>query len=359
MLIRARDRKKPSSPLVERLNNGQPIVQRILANAWENKVTLNPACVLVTDRHELSKIIEILPFNEATKTSLRSHDALCFLLYRAQGRATPEYDHTRSSLGLAILSPGLRLLARHDQPVMLPDRPYDNLGVEDPRITRVGSTYVMFYTAYGRNSPENRIRIAIATSVDFIHWEKHGLLKGEINTLQNKNAMLFEQKAGGKHVMLHRPMEGENAMAIHWAVADEIFGEWTTRGVLIDPVPRPGFIDAWIGGGAPPLHLSDEKYLLLYHTGNRKSDGKREYDLGIAVVDFTSNPTVLKRLEPLLRPETQSETTGDADLGVNDVVFICGAYFYRGDLYFPYAGADSVVLGGKISKEELDTYLSN
>ena len=348
----------PSHPVVERLHDGQPIVQKILSHAWENKVTLNPACMLVTDRDELSFIIKRLPFDETTKGSLRSHPALCFLLYRSQGVATREYDHTRSSLGLAVLSPDLRLLARHIQPVMLPDQPYDNLGVEDPRITRVGSAYVMLYTAYSKDSPENKIRIASASTTDFIHWEKHGLLRGGFNTIHNKNAMLFEKKVDGKHVMLHRPMEGADAMAIHWAVADEIFGEWKSRGALFRPVSRTGFIDSWIGGGAPPLPLSGDRYLLLYHIGNRRSDGSREYDLGIAVVDFSSKEIILKRQEPLLCPETQPETTGDADLGVNDVVFVCGAYFYRDDLYFPYAGADSVVLGAKISKEELKKYLS-
>jgi len=31
---------------------------------------------------------------------------------------------------------------------------------------------------------------------------------------------------------------------------------------------------------------------------------------------------------------------------------------HQGDLYFPYAGADSVVLGGRISKAEIERYLT-
>lgn len=345
-------------PDIERLNNEQPIVQRIQSHPWENKVTFNPACALVTDRNELSSIIKQLPFTETTKQELHSHPALCFLLYRSQGATTQEYDHARSSLGLAVLSHDLRLLARHTQPVILPDQPYDNLGVEDARITKTGNTYTMFYTAYSSGAPENIIRIAIATTTDFIHWEKRGLLKGEFNALHNKNAMLFDKKIEGKYVMLHRPMQGNNAMAIHWAESDDILGEWTSRGVLMKPLPNAAFIDTWVGGGAPPLHLSENKYLILYHIGNRKRDGTREYDLGIAVADFSSGEIIIKRNEPLLSPMTQAETTAETDLGVNNVVFICGAYFYNGDLYFPYAGADSIVLGAKITKEELNNYLS-
>jgi predicted GH43/DUF377 family glycosyl hydrolase len=344
------------TPRVERLNGGEPLLGRIETHPWESKVTFNPACVLVEDRAKLRNIIPALPFDDGTKKKLASRDALCFLFYRAQGKKTESYDYTRSSLGLAVLSPALELLARHGEPVITPDQTYDNLGVEDARISSVGGTFVMFYTAYASASPENVIRIALASSTDLVHWTKHGLLKGSFNAIHNKNAMLFEGQSGGKYVMLHRPMTGTDAMAIHWAEAEDIFGEWTDRGVLMKPIPHEGFIDTWIGGGAPPLRLSDNRYLVLFHIGNRKADTSREYDFGLAVVDLTAAEKVTRRIDPFLRPQTPAETKGDADLGVNNVVFVCGAYRYKGDLYFPYAGADSVVLGGKISGAELDRY---
>lgn len=346
-------------PTIERLHHGEPIIQRVPSHPWENKVTFNPACVFVSDRAELSFIIEQLPYSLNTKNLLRSQPGLCFLLYRAQGQPAPEYDHTRSSVGLAVLSPTLELLARHTDPVIYPDKDYDNLGVEDARITKVGSQYVMFYTAYSSGMPENIIRIAIATTTDFVHWQKHGLLKGECNTIHNKNAMLIEQTINQKYIMLHRPMQGDHAMAIHWAETNDIFGTWKSNGVFMKPIPNPAFTDTWIGGGAPPLQITPNKYLIIYHIGNRTAEGEREYDLGIAVADFTSKEIIIQRNEPLLRPETAAEKIADKELGVGNVLFICGAYFYNDDLYFPYAGADSVVLGGRISKSELQKYLSS
>lgn len=281
-----------------------------------------------------------------------------FLTLSCSGEKTHAYDYTRSSIGLAIFSPYLQLLARHTEPVIRPEEAYENLGVEDPRITKVKDRYVMLYTAYGSGEPMNKIRIALASSNDFVNWEKHGLVKGTFNVINNKNAMLFEDRLKEKYVMLHRPMEGENAMAIHWAESNDVFGEWKSRGVLMKPIPNPSFADTWIGGGAPPMKLPDGRYLILYHIGNRKPDGTREYDLGIAVAEFKRQEVIVKRDEPLLRPETPAETIGDGELGVNNVVFVCGAYFYNSDLYFPYAGADSVILGGKISQRELDRYLT-
>lgn len=362
-------------PRVERLNNGKPILEKISAHLWENKVTFNPACALVENKDELRRIVAGLPFDDRTKQRLNTYPALCFLLYRAQGEKTETYDFTHSSIGLAVLSPELELLARHTEPVIRPELPYENLGVEDARITKAGGKYIMTYTAYGSGEPHNKIRIAIASSTDFVHWEKrrftasrtaeHGLLDGDFNTIDNKNAMLFQEKINGKFVMLHRPMEGNDALCIHWAESDDVFGKWKTRGTLMKPIPNPDFIDTWIGGGAPPLLLPDGRYLIIYHIGNRKADRTREYDLAIAIGDpskwnMASKATpefIVKRNEPLLRPSSPAETKGDAELGVNNVVFICGAYFYNGELYFPYAGADSVVLGGKIRKEELQKYL--
>mgnify|MGYP001583951233 FL=1 len=152
-------------------------------------------------------------------------------------------------------------------------------------------------------------------------------------------------------------MEGKDAMSIHWAEADDIFDEWRNRGSLMKPIPNAAFVDTWIGGGAPPLKLPDGRFLIIYHIGNRKADGAREYDLGIAIGDPSRSEFIVKRGEPLLSPQSHAETAGDAELGVNNVVFICGAYFFHGDLFFPYAGADSVVLAGKISKSEIDHYL--
>jgi len=312
--------------------------------------------MLVDDRDELQRIIPSLPFDDDMKRLLLAEPALCFLLYRAQGRKTADWDHTRSTMGLAVLTADLRLLARAAEPVLRPTEAYEDLGVEDGRLTRVDGTYYLTYTAYATGSPHNRVRIAVASTKNFVQWEKHGLLNGDFNRIDNKNAMLFDASVDGTHLMLHRPMEGKDAMQIHWAEGRTVLGEWKTRGTLMTIRTNPEFKDTWVGGGSPPMRIADGRFLMLYHIGNRRTDTTREYDLGIAIVDPLAPDPIVKRDEPLLRPGTPAETTGDAELGVNDVVFICGSYFYNGDLYFPYAGADSVVLGGRIPRAEIERY---
>jgi beta-1,2-mannobiose phosphorylase / 1,2-beta-oligomannan phosphorylase len=346
-----------ASPAVERLHRGEPILLPMPSHAWENKVTFNAACALVDAPHRRARLFEALPATIDEKAQLRSQPALVALLYRAQGRRTEEYDHTRSAIGLAVCSPHLELLCRVEKPVILPDMEYENLGVEDPRITRIGDRFVMVYTGYASAPDGNRVRICTASSADLVNWTKHGPLRGAFNNLNNKNGMLFEPATGGKLLMLHRPMEGDNSMMVHWAEGSDITGEWKSKGLLLPWLANPRFKDVWVGGGAPPLLLADGRYLIVYHIGNRDAKGDREYDLGIALCDRARPDPIVKRSEPLLRPETPSETQGDADLGVNNVVFTCGAYFWEDDLFFPYAGADSRVMAARIKKADLDRWI--
>jgi predicted GH43/DUF377 family glycosyl hydrolase len=345
-------------PRVERLHGGRPLIEKIDAHPWENKVTFNTACVLVEDHAMRRAIVQGLPVDETTRNRLAEERALVMLVYRAQGTKTPAQDNTRSVLGLAVCAPDLRVLARLEKPVMIPEGEHENLGVEDPRITRVGDHFIMIYTGYASGQGRNRVRIMVASSEDFVHWEKHGPLRGTFNSVDNKNGMLFEPVPDKKLLMLHRPMEGENAMRVHWAESKDLFGEWKDRGLFMDWIPNPRFKDVWIGGGAPPMLLPDGRYLMLYHIGNRESNGNREYDLGIALCDPEKPEPILHRAEPLLRPTTPQETIGDADLGVNNVVFACGAYFWKGDLYFPYQGADTCILGARIARHELESFTS-
>jgi predicted GH43/DUF377 family glycosyl hydrolase len=345
-------------PGVERLHGGRPILEKCDDHPWENRVVFNTACVLVDTPERIKRLAEAMPVDGATRAIVLKERAVVALLYRAQGTKTAEKDHTHSTLGLAVCTPDLRLLVRLPEPVMLPVDRYDNLGVEDPRITRVGDQFVMVYTGYAAVEGGNQVRIILATSTDLVHWKKHGPLRGPFNAIDNKNGMLFEAKPGKPWLILHRPMEGKDKMTVHWAESTHLFGDWTDRGKLLPWIPNPRFKDVWTGGGAPPLLLPNDTYLVVYHIGNRDAEGQREYDLGIALIDPDAPVPVLLRAEPLLVPETPQETTGDEGLGVNNVVFICGAYFWEGDLYFPYQGSDTRILGARIPRGELDKFLN-
>ena len=61
---------------------------------------------------------------------------------------------------------------------------------------------------------------------------------------------------------------------------------------------------------------------MIYHQGYFAPDGRREYDIAAALLDFSDDDPVRARIEPLLRPEGKLEQAGDPDLGVDNVLFI-------------------------------------
>ena len=113
------------------------------------------------------------------------------------------------------------------------------------------------------------------------------------------------------------------------------------------------FSESWVGAGGPPIALGDDRFLMIYHLGNRDASGNREYDLAAALLDFRSDLVVENRIEPLMRPAGQFEQRGDADLGVDNVVFTCANFVWRDRVFFPYAGADSRILGCSVVLKDL------
>lgn len=339
----------------ERLNGGRPILKAVSGHQWENQVVFNPACVFVGEKEVIDKVARELDVAARVRRKLDELGEICVLIYRAQGTPAAAEDYRHSRLGIAILSPSLELIYRHPVPIMMPENNFEDLGIEDPRITRIEDKFVMLYAGYSSHRasqnrrPGNKIGICIAFSDDLVHWDKRGPMQGKFNEIDNKNAVLFPEKLNGKYYILHRPMEGTDPMTVHVAHSSTLTGEWMSDGKLMAANEDPAFSKSWIGGGAPPLKIGNNEYIALYHTGHFRPDRTREYDIGISRMKFDGRMAVTERVEYFMRPESEDETAGNKSLGVNNVLFVCGAYLLKDYIYFPYAGADSVVLAGRIN----------
>ncbi len=340
----------------QRLHDGQPILAPIQKHDWESKVVLNPAGQLV-EADRLEALIPSWGLSDAEAQQLRDAGGACVLFYRAQGRVHPDIRMAPSYLGWAVLTPDLELVYRNDEPVLSPDETFHNLGLEDPRCTRIGDTYYLYYTGYTDPTPsddvDRRVHICLATSTDLVDWTLHGALEGEINAVNNKNSALLPAPVDDQYILLHRPMEGDDAMAIHWATAPAPSGPWTSQGLLMQSYQYEEFAQSWIGAAGPPEVLEDGRFLTIYHQGHFTPEGAREYDLAAALLDFRLEDPVVSRIEPLMRPTGGMETEGDDDLGVDNVLFSCANYRWEDDLIIPYAGADSRIFGARISFDGL------
>ncbi|QQG50308.1 MAG: glycosidase [Candidatus Berkelbacteria bacterium] len=263
-----------------------------------------------------------------------------YMLYRAFGR------DNLSRLGLAISEDGEHF-ERFDQPMLEADEhnPYERLGVEDPRITKIDKDYYITYiaasvypadykgmSAHSLNTPGVpwRVRVCGYRTRDFRTFEKLGVL---IPNLDTKNPALFSRKIQNNYWLIHRI-----SLAIYVSVSTNLkqFG-----GGYQLMQPETEWEAAKVGVACPPLE-TEHGWLMFYHGVDEKS----VYHIGVALLDRQNPAFILKRTKtPLMSPEEPWEKKGY----VNNVVFVTGVTERRGMLNLYYGGGDKVVGVAKIS----------
>ena len=140
-------------------------------------------------------------------------------------------------------------------------------GVEDPRITPLEGRYIMAYTAYGTVDGVTMPRIALAASSDLFHWERLGLAHfspltldvggqpttWDMQTVPNKDAILFPERIGGRYALLHRPMfpAATGVPQSIWLSWSTDLLNWTDHRLVLPPTLP--WESLKVGGGTPPL----------------------------------------------------------------------------------------------------------
>ncbi len=368
-----RDRRRTlgHSPItVERLHGGRPILEAVPDHPWESAVVLNPAAVLVEPGPDLDRMMDTWGLEGDSRDRLA--DGACVMLYRAQGTAylrdTPAGRHAASALGLAVLTPDLEVVHRAAEPVIAPEQPFHDLGVEDARCTRVGGTYYLHYTGYTSDlegdaslapGAAGRVQLCLATTQDFVDWTLHGPIPGDVNAHGDKNGALFPEPADDRWWLWHRPMGGSHPMAMHLASAESPDGPWTSRGLALASYRFHDHATSWLGAAGPPIALGDGRFLSLYHQGHFSFEGRRLYNLSAMLLEPGAEAPVLSRIEPILLPEGDAERVGDPVLGVDNVVFSCANYVLGEHLIIPYAGADSRIFGARLVLADLVSALED
>ena len=243
--------------------------------------------------------------------------------------------HKKSSLTRLTFLSHLRVIrsrdGKHidsleDPTVFWPANTYEEFGVEDPRITRIGDTFYITYVAVSRHG----VVTALASTRDFKSFERHGILFPP----ENKDVVLFPERIGGEYYALHRPnaatpfTKPEMWMAtssdlIHWGHHAQFLGgseEWD--------IGR-------IGAGTPPIRTAGG-WLTLYH-GNSKREEDRGigiYSGGALLLDLDNPRKIIARSGRVFLPETKYELEGF----VPNVVFPTGLV-PRDDTVLVYYGA--------------------
>jgi predicted GH43/DUF377 family glycosyl hydrolase len=271
------------------------------------------------------------------------------ILYRAIG------NDGISRLGYAESENGKKISKRLDYPVIEPtlDDSFERLGIEDPRITKLGTTYWITCVAASlyeatfisslidhlgrshRHYAPWRVKASLFKTRDFQHYKKVGRVFGDED---NKDVVIFPEKIKGKYVILDRLLPD---ITLAWA--DKIEGKWSERETVMKP--KEGWQEGRIGVAAAPIKTK-KGWLIIYHA----ADKKRVYRLGFALLDLNNPAKVIYRHpDPVLQPEKKYETRGWA----SNVVFCCGMIEKGDEFYLYYGGADKVIGLATIKKEKL------
>lgn len=246
-------------------------------------------------------------------------------------------------LPVELSADGAQVERVHYDRIIAPERSYQEYGVEDARISRVGDKWYM-----------TTCSVSAERHCTTLHVSDNGLdyrLEGIILDHQNKDMLLFEGKVGGKFMALTRPLGecyfayppdselragpciqfAQSPDALHWKPLDE-------PGIR---ARRASSSSMKIGGGAPPI-LTKEGWLMLYH-GVEVQGVVGIYRTFWALLDRDEPSRVVRLADeaPLLEARPDLGRDLDPLRYVRDIVFTTGIVD-DGDDYLLASGEDDL-----------------
>jgi predicted GH43/DUF377 family glycosyl hydrolase len=277
---------------------------------------------------KLAPTIDILEFRrDDPNIGLHDPRVVCF--------SDTVYLTSISHLRVARSKDGRRFTV-DPEPAIVPDRPTEVYGIEDPRITEIDGTYYIVYKSVSRIG----ITQSLATTKDFASFEKQGVILPP----ENMDAAIFPEQVGGRYVMIQRPVPCMLGAPNMWITYSNNLIHWGDHRFLMGV--QPGTWDGGrIGGGAVPIK-TERGWLEIYHGATPD----HKYCLGAVLLDLENPHIVLGRTpKPIMEPEAPYETHGF----VPGVVFTCGAIVKGDTVHLYYGAADTVMAGADMSLREI------
>jgi beta-1,2-mannobiose phosphorylase / 1,2-beta-oligomannan phosphorylase len=245
------------------------------------------------------------------------------------------YLTTLSHLRLVYSSNGIKF-TESGHPPIFGEGPAENYGIEDCRVTQIGKTYYLTYTAVS----ESGYGVGIMSTSDWLNFHRHGM----IFPCPNKDCAILPEKINGQYWCLHRPRGVDRGGNHIWTSTSKDIEYWGKHKCIART--RKGMWDSErIGAGAAPVKTK-KGWLEIYHG----ADANYRYCLGAMLLDLNDPSIVLARSqEPIMEPITDYERKGF----FGNVVFTNG-HIVNGDTITIYYGAsDEVICGATFSIEAI------
>lgn len=287
-----------------------------------------------------------------------------------------------STIGYAKLEGPLKVVERHQKPLIIPSTDDEVHGIEDPRIVKIDDVYYLTYCAYdGVNALGS-----LATSTDLVHFEKQGVIvpqvtyeefkrltdfNGYLNDkyerfhvhnniksnphrkllLWDKNVIFFPRKIDGEFMFLHRVKPDIQIAAVKSIkrLNKKFWNDYLLHfkdNILLSSKYEHEI--GYLGGGCPPIETK-AGWLVIYHGVHDTAKGY-VYTACAALLDLEDPTQEIARLpQALFAPERPWELFGY----VNNVVFPTGTALFDGRLYIYYGAADKRIAVASVDLEEL------
>jgi len=304
-----------------------PVVLPMSQNIWENLAAFNGS-----------------PIRQGKKIHI---------FYRAL--ASPELHHgamlSLSTVGHAVSDDGIHF--NDYEQFIVPEEPWEIYGCEDPRITKLGDTFYIFYTALATYpfSPAG-ITVGVATSKDLKTIES----KHHVTNFNSKAMTLFPEKINGKIMALLSANTDQPPVTIALATFENESDMWspTYWTKWYATLPEHGLnlhkqSDDHVEIGAPPLKTK-EGWLLIYSHIYHYGKSNQVFGIEAVLLDINNPRKIIGRTPtPLMVPQEEYEHYGM----IPDIVFPSGAYIEEDEVHIYYGAADTTVCRATVSLSSL------
>ena len=247
-----------------------------------------------------------------------------------------DYLTTISHLRLVCSEDGIHFHEPEGYPLLTGKGIHESYGIEDCRVSQVGDTYHLTYTAVSHLG----VGVGLRTTKNWKDFEHHGM----IFPAHNKDCAIFEEKVNERFYAFHRPSSPEIGGNYIWLASSPDGDHWGNHQCIAQT--RKGKWDnVRIGAGAAPIR-TDEGWLEIYHGANEDN----QYCLGALLLDINDPSNVLARSEePIMVPTEEYEKTGF----FGNVIFTNGHLVDGDEITMYYGAADEVICGAKFSIREI------
>lgn len=265
-----------------------------------------------------------------------------------------------SSIGHTIAqNDGLSEFSEHRQ-LIAPLEIWELYGCEDPRVTKVGDTYYIFYTALGFFPFQaDGIRVAVAKTKDFKTIDERYLV-----TPFNAKAMaLFPEKVNGKWSAFLTVNSDQPPAKMALVQVDKLedlwnedmWVEWYTK-LDDNSIDLRRHDSDHVEVGAPPIKTNYGWLLVYSHIQNYFDERNRVFGIDTVLLDLDDPTKVISRTRyPFMVPEESYEQYGQ----VANIVFPSGAFVRDDQLTILYGACDTVCCSATIALPNLIRAMSS